>query len=319
MIKLNSLSVFLILSVVVCFPNFSLAQQNTPGMILNDETAKMKNSGIVDFLPFFNTQTKKNGHSSPLPFGLAVSGLAYEQDFNSTDLKIKATTNIGQDIFAYGDTITQKTTAGESKAYIKPNIWVFPFLNVYGIIGFTWGQINPELFIEGITIKDLPGIGDYHIDTSVYLNNEIKYLGNTYGFGTTFSMGYKNLIFLLDYHFTVTKPYDIDGNLNNHFLSSKVAWIINPKAKRLNIMVWVGAMYMNNNQSFKGEITVEEIAPELVPYFGEIAEYSGNIEAKNNWNALIGSSLTIYKHHNVFIEFGFINRQQASVGYGFMF
>lgn len=319
MVKLRSISVILVFSVLVCFPYFSKAQQNVPGVILNPESTNLDTKAIVDFLPFFNKQNERNGHSSPLPFGLAVSGLIYEQEFNSTDLKIKATTTYGQDIYAYGDTITQNTTAGESKAYIKPNIWVLPFLNVYGIIGFTSGHIKPELFINGITVKDIPGIGDYYFPDSVYLNNEIKYLGNTYGFGSTFSMGYQDLIFLLDYHFTVTKPYDIEGNLHNHFLSAKIAWIINPKAKNFNLMIWAGALYLNNNQSFKGEITVEEIAPELVPYFGEIAEYSGNIEAKNAWNALIGVSLTAFKHHNLFVEFGFANRQQASVGYGFMF
>lgn len=313
------LTTFTIIFFLLLTPTPSFTQQNTPGLILNDETSRLENKKIVNFLPFFNKQFEKKGHSSPLTFGVGLSGLAYQQEFISTNLKIVGTTNLGQDIFARGDSVSQQTTAAELKAYIKPNIWILPFLNVYGIIGYTSGQINPDLYIDGIIIEDLPGIGDYLIDTSFVLNDKIVYHGSTYGFGTTFSMGFNKLILLLDYHYTVTNPSELDGKLYNHFASTKLGWMINANTEKLKLIIWTGALYISNNQSFKGEITVEEIAPELVPVFGEKADYYGNIEAKNNWNALIGASLSINNHHNIFVEFGFINRQQATIGYGFMF
>ena len=84
-------------------------------------------------------------------------------------------------------------------------------------------------------------------------------------------------------------------------------------------MTWLGAMYFSNNQSFTGEITVEEIAPELVLVFGEKALYSGEIEAIHNWNMLAGINLNIKQKPLIYVEVGFINRIQAFVGYGFMF
>lgn len=313
------LTTFTIIFFLLLTPTPSFTQQNTPGLILNDETSKLENKEIVNFLPLFNKQIRKKGHSSPKAFGVGISGLAYQQEFISTDLKIVGTTNLGQNIFARGDSVSQQTTAAEIKIYAKPNIWIFPFLNVYGIIGYTSGRINPDLYINGIIIEDLPGIGDYLIDTSFILNDKIVYHGSTYGFGTTFSMGIKKLVLLLDYHYTVTNPSELEGKLYNHFASIKLGWMINTNTEKLKLMIWTGALYISNNQSFKGEITVDEIAPELIPIFGEKADYFGNIEAKNKWNAVIGSNLLINKHHNIFIEFGFINRQQASFGYGFMF
>lgn len=319
MIKPHFFSRLIILSILVYFPFISNAQQNISGLIINNDITNIEANGIVDFLPFFNKQIRKKGHSSPLAFGVGLSGLAYQQEFISTDLKIVGTTNLGQDIFARGDSVSQQTTAAEIKVYAKPNIWIFPFLNVYGIIGYTSGRINPDLYINGIIIEDLPGIGDYLIDTSFILNDKIVYHGSTYGFGTTFSMGINKLVLLLDYHYTVTNPSELEGKLYNHFASIKLGWMINVNTDKLKLMIWTGALYMSNNQSFKGEIAVDEIAPELIPIFGEKADYFGNIEAKNKWNAVIGSNLLINKHHNIFIEFGFINRQQASFGYGFMF
>lgn len=295
------------------------AQQNIAAYTLNDNPNKIENKGLINFLPLFNKSLSKKGHSSPLAIGIETSALIYQQDFISNNLQIKTTTTFGQDIYAYGDSISQNTTAGELKAYVKPGIWIFPFLNIYGIIGYTSGRINPDLYIDGITIEDLPVIGDFPIDTSFSLNEQIQYFGNTYGFGLTFSMGFRNLVLLMDYHFTSTKPSDLDGKLKNHFFSPKIGVVLNTKSDHQKILLWVGAMYLSNNQSFTGEITVEEIAPELITYFGEKAEYSGNIETKNNWNTLVGGSITFKKHHNLFAEFGFINRLQTSIGYSFNF
>jgi hypothetical protein len=297
------------------------AQQNTFGLVYagNTNSLSEKTNGIVSFLPFFNKQFKKKNYETPKPFGLAFSSMIYKQEFISKDLRIKAETSIGQEIFAHGDSVSQQTTAGELKAYVKPNVWLFPFLNVYGIIGYTSGEIRPDLFIDGIVVEDLPGIGDYYIDTTFVLNDIIRYHGSTYGVGASFSYSYYPFTFNFDYHYTVTNPTDLEGKLYNHFLSPKIGYFISLKNKNLLLNTWVGAMYFNNNQSFTGELTVEEIAPELVPIFGEKAQYTGIIESKHDWNFLLGASMYIKHYHLVYAELGFVNRLQASIGYGFMF
>ncbi len=302
-------------------PYLSEAQQNTVGFIYpgNKRLSSQETNGVVSFLPFLNKRFKKKNIVTPKPFGLAFSSMIYKQEFISKDLRIKAETSLGQEIFAHGDSISQQTTAGELKAYVKPNIWIFPFMNVYGIIGYTSGEIRPDLFIDGIVIEDLPGIGDYYIDTTFVLDDIIRYHGSTYGFGTSLSFSYYPFTFYLDYHYTVTDPTDLEGKLYNHFLSPKIGYFVKLKNKNLMLNTWAGAMYFNNNQSFAGEITVEEIAPELVPIFGEKAVYNGVIESKHDWNFLLGASLNIKHSHLVFAEFGFVNRLQASIGYGFMF
>ncbi len=312
-----------IVSIIIVSPIILNAQQNIPGMILKSKHLNNNSEGLVEILPLFNKSVKKKGHSTPLAFGMATSALMYEQAYISKDLKVRGTVNNGEEdinVFARGGSMTQNTVASEFKAYLKPNLWILPFLNIYGIFGYTSGQINPNLVIDGIIVENPFGPGDLlTIDTTIVLDEKIKYSGSTFGFGTTFSIGYKNLVFLLDYQYTVTNPSDLDENLNNHFLSPKIGWMINTKADKLDLMVWVGSLFLSNNQSFKGEITVSEISPELVPLFGETAEYSGTIEAKQKWNLLIGSTIIINNHHNAFVEFGFANRLQATIGYGFMF
>jgi len=287
----------------------------------NEETVK---EPIVGFLPFFKNSFDKKESVMPFPFGVGVVGMIYQQAYTSSNLIIKGKTSeeLGSlDIYARADSVQQNTVAGESSIIVSPGLWVLPFLNVYGVFGYSSGQVNPDLQVHGITVENPfnPGEDMLTIDTTFVLNDKIKYQGATYGFGTSLSMSYKKMFLMLDYQYTITKPSDLDGNLYKHFLSPKIGLFIDTKNQNTQLVAWVGALYLSNNHSFKGEITVSEIAPELVPYFGEKAEYSGDIVAKSNWNVLLGSKLTFGNGHSVFLEAGFVNRLQLSVGYSFVF
>lgn len=299
------------------------AQQNVPGMVLNNKSLNANGKGLVEALPLFNKSLKKNNFSSPLAFGMAISALMYQQEYVTKNLRVRGTLSNGEeeiDIYARGGSIDQNTIAGEFKVYLKPNFWVFPFLNIYGLFGYTSGQISPNLIVNGIIIENPFEPGDLlTIDTSFVLNDKIKYSGSTFGVGASLSFGFKNMVILLDYNYTTTNPSDLDGKLINHFLSPKIAWIINTQANNFKTMIWVGSLFLSNNQSFKGDINIAEISPELIPVFGEVAEYIGTIEAKHKWNFIIGSTFLVGKHHSAFVEIGFANRLQATIGYGFMF
>ncbi len=78
-------------------------------------------------------------------------------------------------------------------------------------------------------------------------------------------------------------------------------------------------MYIHNDQSFKGKISVDEINPELVFLLGEEATYSGKISAKQRWNFVIGGSLVLNNRHHLVLEAGFFERKQISFGYDFRF
>jgi len=312
-------SLIILISILLLIQSYGIAQQNNYGVILKNTELNNDVEPLVKFLPFSSKKCKEGDNHRPLAFGISLSALVYQQEFISSNLKISATNNLGIEFNAKGDSVSQNTTAGQFNAYIKPSIWLFPFLNVYGIFGYTSGRIKPDLYIDGISVEDESGLISFPIDTVFILDDEITYVGSTFGIGANFSIGYKNFFINVDYNYTTTQPSDLEGKLHNHYASPKIGYIISPKNKKINVSIWAGALYMSNNQSFKGELTVAEIAPELVPIFGEYADYTGSIEAKNNWNFVFGSGIYINSQHNIFIELGLINRSQASLGYSFMF
>ncbi len=315
----------LIIILLSLFQISLIAQQQGFGYIKNKQLISfsgIENSGrpdvnpVVNMPPVFGKKVRKNGASLSLPFGVGIYSLYYDQGYLASNLRL---TSDSSAITARADTVYQNTSAYEFKAQIRPNLWLFPFLNVYGIFGYTQGKISPDLVVPYIVVENIPVIDSIIIDTTFEIHDNLKYIGPTFGIGATFSIGLKYLFFMADYNYSVTNPEDIEENLHNHFFSPKVGVFLGNKKRKSFGALWVGAMYISNDQSFSGKISVEDIASELVFLFGEEANYSGKIIAKSRWNLLVGASWVIKSRHHIVLEAGFMERKQISFGYEFRF
>ena len=170
-----------------------------------------------------------------------------------------------------------------------------------------------------IILENVPIIDSIIIDSTFEIHDDISYVGPTYGIGATFSMGIKSFFVLIDYNYSITNPTDLEDNLHNHFFSPKVGILLGNNKRESFGALWIGAMYMHNDQSFSGKIDVSEINPELVFLIGEEATYSGTISANQRWNFIIGGSWVINARHHLVLEVGFFERKQISFGYDFRF
>jgi len=85
----------------------------------NEKTEK---EPLVGFLPLLKNSFQKTGTVSPLPFGVGVVGMTYQQAYTSSNLIIKGKTSeeLGSlDIYARADTLQQNTVAGESSVIFQ--------------------------------------------------------------------------------------------------------------------------------------------------------------------------------------------------------
>lgn len=284
----------------------------------HDDTSKIGETAkpIVQVPPLCGKKRRNLGHDLPLPFGAGLHTMYYTQEYKASDLKI---VNDENDISARADTLYQNTTNSELKVTFRPDVWLLPFLNVYGIIGYTKGQTNPDLYVPYIVVENVPGVGEIVVDTSFVLQDKLLYHGPTYGGGATISTGYKSFFLFIDYHYSVTDPSDLDGKLHNHFFSPKIGVLLGKKQRKSKGAFWLGAMYISDNHTFKGEIDVKEISPILELIIGEKAYYSGNVTAIQPWNFIFGASWMINKHHYFVLEGGLFQRQQLTFVYAFRF
>jgi hypothetical protein len=281
-----------------------------------EKNTKIAKKPIVDVPPLFGKKARKSGRDLSLPFGIGLYSLLYDQGYTANNLLLIPDSST---LVARADSLYQNISAHESILQIRPNVWLFPFLNVYGIIGYSKGVISPNLVIPYIVIENIPIIDSIIIDSTFEIHDEIPYVGLNYGIGATFSMGFRSFFVMVDYNYTITDPTDLDENLHAHLFSPKVGILLGTKSSESFGAIWLGAMYMHNDQSFSGKIDVADINPDLVFLLGEKATYSGNISAKQRWNFIIGSSWVINNHHHIVFEVGFWERKQISIGYDFRF
>ena len=323
--KYKYLVTFIIILSLFSLPGILTAQESDFGIISNktylwfnnhktklSETAKP----IVQVPPLCGKKRRNLGHDLPLPFGTGANFYYYKQYYLANDLQL---TNDTTGITAVGEADVQNSTSSEIRLTFKPDIWLLPFLNVYGIIGYSQSTTNPDFEVPQVTIKDIPNIGDIILDTVVKISDELVYYGPTYGGGVTVSSGFKSFFFILDYHYSITKPKDLEDKLESHNFSAKIGVLLGKNKNAVKGSFWLGTMFINDNHRFTGEVDVKDILPELEILFGKKATYSGTVNAKQYWNLVIGGSVMVNKHHIVAIEAGYFKREQVSVSYGYRF
>lgn len=316
--------ILILLITIILSSQFTVAQQHGFGCIRNMEMLSFSGTNkntrvtnpVTQSIPLFGKKAKKSNRTFPLPFGVGFNSIYYDQSYEARGLRL---TSDSTDITARADSLYQNTSAYEMKGTIRPNVWLFPFLNVYGIFGYTKGVISPNLVVPYIVLENVPIFDSLIVDTTFQIHDDIGYVGPTYGAGATLSLGFRYLFFMVDYNYSITNPTDLDDNLHNHFLSPKAGVFLGRSSNKLMGALWLGAMYISNDQSFSGKIDIAEINENFIPLMGEEATYHGSISAIQRWNMVVGGSLMINSHHHIMLEVGFLERKQITFGYDFRF
>lgn len=277
---------------------------------------KQRVEPVVQVPPICGKKRRANGLDLPLPFGVGINTLYYVQNYEASELRI---TSEETPITAEPLSMYQNTRSSEIKVTFRPDVWVLPILNVYGIIGYTEGTTSPNLSVTSILVKNVPILGEIILNDTFAINDRLIYHGPTYGGGATLSGGVGSFFLLIDYHYTVTDPSDLDGKLYNHFFSPKLGILLGGKSKRSTGTFWLGTMYISDKHTFKGELDTKDIAPELEILFGEKANYSGKVTSIQPWNLIVGGSWVYNSRHNFIAEAGFFERKQVSFTYAFRF
>jgi len=277
---------------------------------------------IVQLPPACGKKRRGLGHDLSLPFGTGISFEYFKQFYDATDLQL-SNDSIG--IVASGQANIQNSYKQEIKAIFRPDVWVLPILNVYGLVGYSRSTTIPSFEVPQVTINDVPGFGDIVIEDTVKIEDELISMGPVYGGGVYISAGYKSFFFVGDYHYTMTLANDYDQRLESHSLNIKAGILLGKNTKKVKGSFWIGGRFINDTHKFTGEVDVKEVFPEIedLPIleilFGEKATYSGKLTPKQKWNVVAGGSITIDKHHVVAVEAGYFKREQLSVFYGFRF
>lgn len=295
----------------------------------------------TDVLPIWGDKARERGYDLPEPFGINFNYMNIRQNIDVESIKFK-------NLNAYGvvplktslfDISVGKTRQKSKTRTIKLDAWILPFWNVYGIIGKTRGSSlskvsvdsDPSKFsslIDKIIAREISKLHDKGDLRD--LDFKLKFKGDTYGIGTVLTGGYNNWFGLVDLNYTQTRFDILDGSIDAFTVSPRVGYRFDTPginsiylpAGKLN--VWVGTMYQNVQQEFKGDLNDLSMPTQLQGLM-QLANKKGNgrFDVKQHlespWNMLVGAQYEITRNFNITTEVGFARRNSILVSGEFRF
>ncbi len=254
------------------------------------------NDSPFSFLPIWGEQAREKGYDLPLPVGVGVNFMNIWQDY---DIKsVQFTPLVPLPISIDGVQVSRASGSGYSFDG-RLDAWLFPFLNVYGVVGYTKGD-------SGATAT-IPALGNLQFPF------QLDYEGVTYGGGVTLAYGYKELFAAVDYNFTLTDLDIADSKITAHVVTPRVGW--QGEVAGLKGALWLGTMYQGIAQEFRGQLTVSVPGlPGPIP-----VRYAVDQKAANPWNLVFGGEWRISPHWDLAVEGGALGRRQILSSLTFRF
>ncbi|QDH80275.1 hypothetical protein FKX85_15020 [Echinicola soli] len=208
-------------------------------------------------LPILGKQAYKRGYDIPYAYG--ISGIYFTQTQEITIQSIQLGFNGGNQV-DFSEFITFGPTIAATNAYtIRPDIWVLPFLNVYGMIGGGTTDTNVSL------LKPIGLQTDQHFSAS------------SFGLGATLSGAVGPFWIAWDNNYNFVDVDVVVEPIPAFNSSLRVGHsILNPTNPEKALSVWAGVFYQSISNDTRGSISVKEIFPQagegiLIDYMHEWA------------------------------------------------
>ncbi|REF26924.1 hypothetical protein BDD26_1634 [Xenorhabdus cabanillasii] len=271
-------------------------------------------------LPIWGDEARAKGYDLPEPFGVSYGYMNLRQDVVVDSIKFEFT-NPKLKIFEENTVVNAGDTRSRNETHLlKLDTWVLPFLNVYGVYGKTKGKSNTNL--DNIVV-----LGD--ADTYKDIPFELNFKGKTYGGGATLAGGYNQFFATLDANYTRTNLDVLDGDISAFVVTPRVGYefVFEPLFTgqgNSKVQVWVGAMYQDITQRFKGDVSNLDLPSQLSEAFSLVSgmtdiKFDVKQHLAHKWNNTVGARFEVTRNFNILSEVGFGNRNSFYVSGEFRF
>ncbi len=201
--------------------------------------------------PLLGQGAYSKGFDIPYPVGVMGNYMWMDQGITIDNLQLGLKTDDSDipltavDFIGFGDNTNTSYTVN-----FRPDVWVFPFLNVYGIFGY--GNSHTEVNINRL--------GESEFNLQSIVDQSIS----TVGVGVMGAGGIGPVWISVDANWTWNKPELLDEATRVNVLGLRVGHTFVFKNKpESNIAVWAGAMRIKMNSETRGQLTLAEAIPGL--------------------------------------------------------
>ena len=212
----------------------------------------LKQSEYPYALPIWGDKATKRGFSLPYSAGLSVQYFGQRSDILIDNLLVGF--NSGTMYNLDGLVRFDKVQSVSNGVSLRPDIWLFPFLNLYAILGVSAASTEVDY---GIWLPDSSG-GEQQVAA---LGTKVEFAANTYGFGLTPTLGVGGGWLALDMNFTWTDVPQLAEPANAFVFDPRAGKAFRLRRPDENINLWVGGFRLKINTGTTGSIPLSDALP----------------------------------------------------------
>ncbi|WP_057938879.1 hypothetical protein [Algoriphagus resistens] len=229
------------------FPNDLLAQYASKKVKSKYEayTDSIKQVEYNYTFPILGQGVYKKGFDIPYPVGIMANYMWIQQEVVLDNLELGLETDNAEigltpvDFIEFGRNVNSASTVN-----VRPDLWILPFLNVYGVFGY--GNSHTKV----------------NITSPVSLQTSVEQSISTAGFGVMSAFGIGPVWMSVDANWTWNKPELLDRAVNVNVLGIRIGRTLTFNAKPdRNFAFWVGGMSAVMASTTEGEIKLIDALP----------------------------------------------------------
>jgi hypothetical protein len=235
-------------------------------------------------LPFLAQRVIDMGYDLPLPYGVGVTYANVDQEQLLTSLNVGIN---GGEIVPFEFVSFDNAFSDSKTTSLKLDTWLFPFMNVFAMVGNVDGQAPMDIYLDGDGMLDYlgtdcsrppkpPTCGLLEGQT-ILLPITANFEGTTYGIGMTLAYGWRSYFVTIPFNWTYADMKDSQTEGVNFTVTPRIGKLFTLK-RAGNIALFVGANYLDSDLDISGDYQLA----------GLDIEYEIEQQNKDKWNALIG-------------------------------
>lgn len=340
----------LFIAILLFIPESGNAQYSSKKVKTKHEayTDSLKQVDYKYIFPIWGQKVYKKGFDIPYPVGIMANSIWMRQDIVFSDFQLGVESESRDIPLTPVDFIQFGQNSNSSQSYtVRPDIWVLPFLNVYGLFGY--GTSTTEV----------------NVVAPININSVVEQQFATNGIGVMAAGGVGPVWISADFNWTWSKPKLLDKPVSVNVMGLRVGHTFVFKNKpQSNFALWVGAMSLKMGSETSGQITLKDALPQEVwdnkdqfvenydawrnsPAYDDLTlkqkaavnnvidpivaavdnadgsatiKYAMDKQTKQQWSGTIGGQYQLNKHWQFRAESGFVgNRKSFMLSFNYRF
>lgn len=247
------------ISISLAITLISLAVQ---AQVFTNKEVGAKNEALIDSLksteypyslPILGAKATAAGYN--LPYSAGISAQYFTQESYLTINNLYVGFNNGPMYNLDGIVRFDDAKAKASAFTFRPDIWLLPFLNVYGVFGTAQASTNVNF---GVWVPDSTGIEKEVLATGTV----VEFNTSTFGLGITPTMGVADGFIALDMNVTWTDVPQLSRPAQTFVFGPRFGKNFKLKKPDRGIAVWAGGFRVHINSETNGSLALSDVFPE---------------------------------------------------------